>query len=391
MGLPGLGGNVNAKTQNSQSQASQVIRKATVQTSFKELYDLEKGNLSLSAPSGANHPTIKSSLDIKRHFKKLLNDKWIVDVGKMSRGDLLEAKVELEADPIFHVTTFITTVHDIIGDKDDIFGSVSAGQVREAYAMGQVLERLLAGLVPLRGRIVDYEALKLEDTEILVHRTIKDQMEASDAGSFRQVYITGVAHHGLFWKDTRQILFSGAHYSAFCRLATEGLKESWQPVKVADIFEGVVSEFKGAIGNFGEAALAAMKTQGKAEIATQHEGERLGTENIKEYVRLLAEFHQKPVSSELKDVKITAVIPSGDWLSSVAERRAVFDEVTKLIEEEMNVETPGEARMCLRDKALGNTSLGATETSMSSAEGSGSITTPHSERFLDTEIVAVYW
>lgn len=391
VGLPGLGGNVDAKTQSSQSQASQVIRKATVQTSFKELYDLEKGNLSLSTPSGANHPTIKSSSDIKRHFDTLSNDKWIVDVGKMSRGDLLEAKVELEADPIFHMTTFITTLHDIIGDRDDIFGSVSGGQIREAYAVGQVLERLLAGLVPLRGRIVDYEAIQLGDVEILAHRTIKDQLGESCADSFRPVYITGVAHPGLFWKDTRQILFSGAHYNAFCRLATEGLKESWQPVKVADIFEGVVSDFKEAIGNFSEVARVAMQTQGKVETTMQYQGGSIGIELVNEYVRLLEEFHKRPVSSELKEVKIIAAIPLGDWLYSVADRRAVFGQVTNLVEKELNVETPGDVRLSFREQVLGKAGLEATVSNINSTQGPGSETDLHPPRFLDTEIVAVYW
>ena len=41
-------------------------------------------------------------------------------------------------------------------------------------------------------------------------------------------------------------------YSVFCRLVTEGLKEDWQPVKVADMFEGVIGDFKAAISNLGE-------------------------------------------------------------------------------------------------------------------------------------------
>lgn len=390
-GLPGLGSNLDVKTQSSRSQGSQVIRKAIVQTSFKELYELEKGNLSLSTPSSLDHPTIQNPSDIERHFKALAMAKWIVDVGRMSRGDLLEAKVELEADPLFHMTTFITTLYEIMGDRDDVFGSVPAGQAREAYAIGQVLERLLAGLVPLKGRIVDYESMNLGDKEILVHQSIKDQLELSCSDSFRPVYVTGVADRGLFWKDTRQILFSGARYSVLCRLASEGLMDDWQPVKVSDMFEGIVAEFKEVIGNFSEVARDTMEGQARVDGIAQNRGDKPGIELVKKYVSLLEEFHQKKVSSDTKENKVAAIVPPGNWLSSVVERRAVFDEVTNLVEKELGSETPGEVRLSLRQDALSSIDMEVTSSSNTFAQGSDSTTGAHSDRFLDTEIVAVYW
>ena len=104
IGFGGLGSKLDAKTQSSQSQASQVIRKATVQSSFKELYDLERGNLSLTSSTARDQLTIERTSDIERNFEALAKDKWVVDIAKIRRGDLLEAKVELEADPIFRMT-----------------------------------------------------------------------------------------------------------------------------------------------------------------------------------------------------------------------------------------------------------------------------------------------
>ena len=393
IGFAALGSKLDEKTQSSQSQASQVIRKATVQTSFKELFDLEKGNLSLTSTHSTTRDQliIESASDIERNFEALAKDKRIVDITRIKRGDLLEDKVELEADPLFRMTTVITTLYELMGDRDDVFGSVPAGQVREAYAIGQVLERLLAGLVPLRGRIVDYEAIKLGDSEILAHRSLREQLEASYSNIFRPVYVTGVAHHGLFWKDIRQVLFSGSQYSVFCRLATEGLKEDWQPVKVADMFEGVISDFKAAINNFGEIARVTMEGQGKVDAPTQHPDRYPGMELVKEYVELLGAFHQKSVSSDFTETKIIPVVPAINWLSSVVERRAVFDEVTNLVEKELETETPGEIRHSLRENVLSKPNLGVIPADMTSAQGIESTTGVHSERFLDTEIVAIYW
>ena len=391
IGFVGLGSKLDAKTQSSQTQASQVIRKATVQTSFKELYDLEKRNLAFTPSTPRDQLTIESVSDIERNFEALSRNKWIVDIAKIGRGDLLEAKVEFEADPIFRMTTVITTLYELMGDRDDIFGSVPARQVREAYAIGQVLERLLAGLVPLRGRIVDYDAIKLREREILVHRTVKDQLRTDYSNVVRPVYVTGVAHHGLFWKDIRQVLFSGAQYSVYCRLASEGLKKEWQPVKVADLFEGVIGDFKAAINNFGEIVRTGMEGPGEIDAPTPHPDGCPGLKLIREYVELLGAYHQQPLSSDFLETKIIPAVPARNWLSSVVERRAVFDDVTRLVENELEEETPGEVRHSLREKILGKASLGAIPEEMTLTQGTKSRKGINSERFLDTEIVAIYW
>ena len=391
IGFAGLGSKLDAKTQSSQSQASQVIRKATVQTSFKELYDLEKGNLSLTSSAALDQPIVESTSDIERNLEAFAKDKRIVDITKIKRGDLLEAKVELEADPIFRMTTVITTLYELMGDRGDLFGSVPAEQIREAYAIGQVLERLLAGLVPVRGRIVNYEAIKLGGCEVLAHRSVIDQLGSDYSEVGRSVYVTGVAHHGLFWKDIRQVLFSGAEYSVFCRLATEGLKDDWQPVKVADMFEGVIADFKVAINGLGEIVRGVMEGEGKVDAPTQPLDGDHGLELVVEYVELLGAFHQKSVSSDFTETKIMPVIPTGKWLSSVVERRAVFDEVTKLVENELEAETPGEIRQSLREKVLSKSNLGSIPAELALAQDIKSTKGNNSERFLDTEIVAIYW
>ena len=391
IGFAGLGSKIGAKTQSNQSQASQVIRKATVQTSFKELYDLERGSLAFIPSSAQNQLAIESVADVEKNYEALIRDKWIVDIAKMKRGDLLEARVELEADPIFRMTTVITTLYELMGDREDLFGTVPATQVREAYAIGQVLERLLAGLVPLRGRIVDYEAIMLGDRELLAHRRVREQLKSDYSGLVRPVYVTGVADHGLFWKDIRQVLFSGAQYSVFCRLVTEGLKEDWQPVKVADMFEGVIGDFKAAISNLGEIVRVAMEDQAHVDPQPQDQDQSSRTQVIEEYVKLLGAFHQKCVRPDFAETALISVIPQGDWLSSVVARRAVFDEVTKLVEEELGVETPGETRHSLREKVLSRPHLGVVPAEAALAESTKSTKDINLERFLDTEVVAIYW
>ena len=84
-------------------------------------------------------------------------------------------------------------------------------------------------------------------------------------------------------------------------------------------------------------------------------------------------------------------MPTGTWLSSVVGRRAVFDEVTKLVENELQAETPGEIRQALRGKALSKSTLGAIPAELTLAQELKPTEGSKPERFLDTEIVAIYW
>ena len=391
IGFGGIGSKVDSKTQSGQSQASQVIRKATVQNSFKELHDLEKDNLALGALAEPDLLTIESHSDIESDFETLAKGKWIIDVGSINRGDLLEANVELEADPLFRMTTVITTLYELMADRPDIFGTVPAKQIEEANSIGQVLDRLLAGLVPIRGRLVDYEATNFGGKDILIHRSVKEKFESICTEDFQPVYVTGVAHQGLFWKDIRQILFSESQYRVFCRLATTGLKEDWQPVKVVDLFEGIIPEFKEAIEGASEIARQMMKGSGKVETIGQLQNGDLGRGLVEEYVHLLEDFHHKCINPHTMEYRIAPVVPLGDWYASVSERRSVFDVVTTLVDAELRTETPGETRLSLRNKVLEEIDPGETSLIATLTQSVESPIKTQSERFLDTEIVAIYW
>lgn len=391
IGFAGLASKIDAKTRSSQTQSSQVIRKATVQTSFKELHDLVEGSLCLSSPDTLDNITIESTSDIHRHFEALAKDRWIVDIAKMSRGSLLEAKVELEADPLFRMATVITTLYELMADRPDIFGTVPTDQVREINSVGQVLDRLLTGLVPVRGRLMDFEAIKIGDREILAHLCVKEKLGEKYTDDFMPVYVTGMAHQGLFWKDIRQILFSKSQYSVFCRLATEGLKRDWQPIKVVDLFEGIIPEFKEAMNSASEMARQMMKGQSNIEATEEHQDEKLGIELVKEYVHHLEEFHGEPVSPHLMEHRIIPAVPSGNWHLSVTERRAVLDEITDLVEEEVGKETPGETRLSLRNKVFNDMDPAGVLSTTTFAQTIEPPKSGQRERILDTEIVAIYW
>ena len=240
VGLGGTKAKVDSKIQAGHVQGSQVLRKAIIQTSFKELYDIERASLALSPPSDDSTPTVRTVADIGEKFDHLAKGSWLVDPKSISRGELLEVEVELEADPIFRMASVITTLRELMEDNEEIFGHAVSAQLPQMRAIAQLLDGLLVGLVPIRGRLADYTSVSLCGQDVLIHNSILHQISPEARPETQTAYVVGVAERDLFSKDIRRVLFSNAKYTVFCRLATEGLADRWHPVKVADVLAGIV-------------------------------------------------------------------------------------------------------------------------------------------------------
>lgn len=94
---------------------SQVLRKSTVQTTFKELYELELNSFAIRPiPEQLKPPNIHNFYDLVRKREKLAADGWIIDSEKLVRGQLLELEVQLEAEDVFHVSAVISAFLEIL-------------------------------------------------------------------------------------------------------------------------------------------------------------------------------------------------------------------------------------------------------------------------------------
>ena len=134
-----------------------------------------------------------------------------------------------------------------------------------------------------------------------------------------------------------------------------------------------------------------MKGQSNVKATEEHQDEKLGIELVKEYVHHLEEFHGEPISPHLMEHRIIPTVPSGNWHLSVTERRAVLDEITDLVEEEVGKETPGETRLSLRNKVFNDMDPAGVLSTTTFAQTIEPPKSGQRERILDTEIVAIYW
>ena len=393
VGLGATRAKLDSKIQTGHVQASQVLRKAVIQTSFKELYDIERESLAMRPPDANQVPEDIKLADFEGKLDSLIEGGWVVDPSTLHRGELLEVDVELEADPLFHLASIIATLRELMEDNESLLGVDFASRLPEMSSMAHVLESLLVGLVPIRGRLVDYKSARIGTREVLIHRSMVDRV-AADAGiKACPAFVVGVAQRNLFWKDIRRLLFSEARYTVFARLAKNGITDKWHPIGIAAVLGGIAPQFDELMTKFSESARLAMTSAPNSTTAASGQDARTETDVIRRFATLLLGHHNSPLTQDLIEELSCNIPREQDWLKSVDGRRSVLGEVTRRVEEKLNVEIPGEVACKLRNKAMTKAGLSASPFPRELG-GNDNETANHplsEERFLDAEIVAIYW
>ena len=398
-GVLGTKANLGTNLRTSEAEVFQVARKAIIQSSFKELYDIEHAALPLRPASTDELPSVNSEQDLEGLLGSSRVNGLLIDPTTLHRGDLLEFDIELEADPIYRVATIITTFLDIMSDNQDLFGNAVATQVPEVRSIARLLENLLTGLVPIRGRLVDYVWVEICGREVLAHESLLCYIAEELRPNANSAYLVGVTQRDLFWKDIRRVLFSQARYTVFCRLAASGLSKGWNPIKMADVFSGLSSDFEGVLQGLGDEMMSAFSegmrsTDSGANLSSDSDecNDNLQRDEhlLRRYAESLAAYHSETIDPFAVEALITGIPRTENWLDSVDGYRPVFDEVTRRVERSLGVETPRPAISTLRTEVLPCSG----HESASGPEGSSSIEEsdePGQERFLDSEIIAIYW
>ncbi len=399
VGFGGAKASLGGKMQTGQVQASRVSSKAIIQSNFKNLYDIERADLVLKPASHDHLPTVDSIPGLEGLLGSSEGSGLLVDVTALHRGELLEVEVDLEADPIFRMATIITTFVELMEDNAELMQRVVPGQLREIRSVARLLESLLAGLVPIRGRLVDFEWIRIGSRELLVHRSVLEQMPANACIQAYPAFLVGVAERDLFWKDIRRVLFSQARYTVFCRLATTGLIEHWSPVKMADVFSGITSDFDEMICGLGDELMSGFKrgvrsaAAGTADDITPtmlNQDVQLGERSLTRYAESIALHHKQDIDPTAIEDLIREIPLPENWLDSVDSYRPVFAKMRERVDDHLNTKTPPSVAHDLRIQAVNRAKLDVPP-KCNGPRGSGNRPGPACERFLDSEIVAIYW
>jgi hypothetical protein len=366
---------------------SQVLRKSTVQTSFKELYELELESLAIRP---IEHqvilPPVKTIEEAVAMKDILIADGLLVDPEDLSRGTVFEAEVQLEASDIFRVSSVLSTILEIIDENPAMFG-VETTNFSQGKAAGRVLDKLLVGLVPVNGIAVDYRVVTVDNKEWIVHKDLLSNL--TESSKTTPLHVVGVAEQSQFWKDVRRVLFSNARFRVLCRLAQDGLRPSWTPVKLAHILDLVKPGLGDQIDTLGSVVLASMVSASATDQSEDRK--KFARDALTRYAILLGEHFKTVFTSD--DLAASALPSDADCndFKTVEARRRAFNRVADFLKERFGVDFDPVVLAQYRTAALIEAGLDLTGKPLPANTATVTMTQTTERRYLDSEIVAIYW
>ncbi len=381
---------IQSRSQTTQTQGTQVLRKATVQATFKELYEhLEDGFL--LRPATETPPDARDARDLETALERCRTDGWATPTHDLVRGELIEIEVELNAEDIFRVGAVVGAFLEMFQEAPELLGPDVREQLRQALSMNAVLTKLLAGLVPVRGQAIDYLTVRAADQEWVIHRMVLQQLRKGWVKHTQPLDVVAVAEASLFWKDIRRVLFSGSRYSLLCRIGRDGLQGDWTPVKLVDVVRGLAPEVAAQINAAGQDLVVAMN-RGTAATSQGGDSHAKMLEALQTYGRTLATQYGKEWDPALLVGDILAPDRPRAW-ATVEEQRPPFEALTRRMQDTFGFNPDRELTATLRFQALAQAGLVPLVGPVGGPNDSVLVSQPAESRsrILDTELIAIYW
>jgi hypothetical protein len=231
--------------------------------------------------------------------------------------------------------------------------------------------------------VLDYVAITIDGKEYLIR---EDALKVSTKQyKTKLLYITGVTEQGLFWKDIRRILFSKARVRVLCRLSSDGLSDSWMPVKLVDVLSEIAPDMANTIHTLGSTTLQTMRDEyaGAGQSSTKQSGALIlyGARLAIESGVTLTEDDNKAINKiATEHVKnMTTVIDS----------RKGFDAIGQYFVERFGdkTATDPEVLVAMREQIRQET----TEDSVIQHTKKETNPRKTKENLIDVEVVAIYW
>lgn len=231
------GANLTSRMTSSRTTTQEVVRRAVVQGTFRSLRITDTDlKLSVEDKQPENKPPpATSEAELSKTLNKLVKQRRAVRVTDLKRGDVIELRVQLNADPTYQFAAAASAMLDLIKGRSAMFG-IDENQFADIAPMLELIPQLLVDLVPVKAKVISHQRIDLNNEMWLVDTAMLTPGSplASAAGS---IAIAGVTEIPLYWKDARRVLFDNSEYTVYVRLAKPGLATTWTPIKLADVFD----------------------------------------------------------------------------------------------------------------------------------------------------------
>lgn len=370
---------IKSRYQTTNSSTIQTSRKATVQSRFRDLHEI--GGLRIIEPIMVADPA--KNID---GLKKIDNPSKMASTNELQRGSLIEVRVCLGADPIFHLGTMVSEFTALSEDYPDMFAAERGlAMLREVQPINKILQRLLAGLVPIRAIAVDYVVADIDDTEYIVHKKLIEELDLK----VRPLEIVGVTEQEAYWKDLRRVLFSDAEFTVFARISRSGLHDSWTPVKLADLFTEVAPNLIDQINAAGRVSFSkpvSSDNAGSLDLKLANALTCYKSALLNDLGVTLTPEQEERITLIIDDLKTRSV--------TVSDQTSAFSVLTKRVLEMTDGEVTPAKALDLRTAAREEAGLSFFPQKASSAQIAPTVhekLEDDNPRLLDVDFVAIYW
>lgn len=375
------GAEVSSRFQTSNSSTLQTSRKATVQSWFRELHR-RSGIRLIGLPENVG------SFEDEAALARSANGQAAIRTADLKRGSLVEFRARLTADPVFHMSTMVAEFMGIAADFPERMAPDIEKVLKEVGPIHKLLEKLLAGLIPVRAEALDYVVATVQGEEYLVHEAVARKLALDHA----PLVVVGVTEHLAYWKDIRRVLFSEAEFTIMCRVARSELQSTWTPVKLADLFRKTIPDLMTQIETASRFSL--MPNTGNRSSAVVPASNPMVSALSKYADALAAEIGFVPTQDQGQAIaaEIASTAPQASTSSG---QRAAFARMRDTIAGWTSVNIEPDKDLELRDTARAESGLPnfpiGDEGTRSEPQRLPLVPSERAERLLDVEVVAIYW
>lgn len=372
---------LGSRFKTSNSNNVQTSRKAIVQTLFNELHDDDELKYALKVPRVA--PRSADSID---SVIKPVGQFGAVPTSTLTRGALVEVEVSLDVDPVFKLRTMMSEIEAMAKESGELFGAAGQTMLRDVGPMNQFIERLLAGLIPIRAKATSLSVIEVDGQEYIVDNRIIDQIDVVR----RPLEVVGVTEHIGYWKDIRRVLFSSSKVTVLCRVARDGIHHSWTPVKLAHLFDDVSPALADQINEASRTGIAGLRdsnasdTNGALQQALRF---------YRRELERVADVELDGNDRDSLDIELQGLTSNG---STSSVQRHAFEAVHRAVAKKGGKEglLDPDTNLAARNSARNSAGLSlspAFSSPVNSASSQPEKLDETNNRLLDVEFVAIYW
>ncbi|MXR40087.1 hypothetical protein GRX01_01760 [Halobaculum sp. WSA2] len=293
----------------------------------------------------------------------------------LSRGDVVELRVNLSANLLFRLYRTIGYFADSFEDQID----------SETEEMLELIGSSLGNRIPVVGEAVDYKVVKDHEEEKTIKRS--DQLDSDEEEEAEDLAIVTLLNLDSLWVDPIQTLFNNDRFVIYCRVEDVDI-DRWYPLKVT---RAINSLSKPAAKNLNQEFRRGLK-ETRSQLSElqdftdwSNDSTMQWSQDIHQYTESLGDEYGQDVSEEEQEqliVEAMGTVDLGDEISQTAQRKRVLNAYTDAFVEMFGLDPIGEEkRQELRSDAMNS----------ARSDNVGSSSDEDDVFRIEAKAVALYW